>query len=33
MKQQDMGKGKLRWKDKKPGKESVLEDKFKKVYG
>ena len=32
MKQQDMEKEKLDWKDKKPGKKSVLEDKLKKVY-
>lgn len=31
-KQQDMEKEKLGWKDKKPGKKSVLEDKLKKVY-
>ena len=29
-KQQDMEKEKLGWKDKKPGKKSVLEDKLKK---
>jgi hypothetical protein len=27
-----MEKEKLGWKDKKPGKKSVLEDKLKKVY-
>ena len=32
MKQQDMEKEKLDWKDNKPVKNSVLEDKLKKVY-